>query len=73
MGKIFYFSPGHETYPIYHEEYVQKVIANAIRWAAPVCEIAVRKCALEAEPTEKVYSENPLANVDTSSLHKAVE
>ena len=35
-GKIFYFRPGHETYPIYHHEGVLKVIANACRWAAPV-------------------------------------
>jgi trehalose utilization protein len=34
-GKIFYFRPGHETYPIYHHETVQLVIANAVRWAAP--------------------------------------
>jgi len=31
-GKIFYFRPGHETYPIYHNENVLKVIANACRW-----------------------------------------
>jgi len=35
-GKIFYFRPGHETYPIYHQEEVLRVIANACRWAAPV-------------------------------------
>ena len=35
VGKIFYFQPGHEMYPSYHDENVQKVIANAIRWAAP--------------------------------------
>ena len=35
-GKIFYFRPGHETYPIYYNSDVLKVIANAIRWAAPV-------------------------------------
>jgi trehalose utilization protein len=35
-GKIFYFRPGHETYPTYHDENVRKVIANAVRWAAPV-------------------------------------
>jgi trehalose utilization protein len=35
-GKIFYFRPGHETYPIYHHQGVLKVIANACRWAAPV-------------------------------------
>jgi trehalose utilization protein len=35
-GKIFYFRPGHETYPTYYDANVQKVIANAVRWAAPV-------------------------------------
>ena len=34
-GKVFYFSPGHETYPIYHQEEVLRVIGNAVRWAAP--------------------------------------
>ena len=34
-GKIFYFQPGHETFPIYHDSNVQTVIKNAIRWAAP--------------------------------------
>ena len=35
-GKIFYFRPGHETYPIYHNPDVLRVIANAAGWAAPV-------------------------------------
>jgi trehalose utilization protein len=35
-GKIFYFRPGHETYPTYHHPDVQRVIANAVVWAAPV-------------------------------------
>jgi len=35
QGKIFYFRPGHETYPTYHLPLVQRVIANAVRWAAP--------------------------------------
>ncbi len=34
-GKIFYFSPGHETYPIYHDPMVRHVIANAVQWCAP--------------------------------------
>jgi trehalose utilization protein len=34
-GKIFYFRPGHETYPTYFNAGVRKVIANAARWAAP--------------------------------------
>ena len=33
-GKVFFFRPGHETYPIYHQAEVQQVIANAVRWAA---------------------------------------
>ncbi len=32
-GRIFYFRPGHETYPTYHQSEVQRVIANGIRWA----------------------------------------
>lgn len=36
QGRIFYFRPGHETYPTYHNTEVQRVIANAARWAAPV-------------------------------------
>ncbi|CAM3749970.1 ThuA domain-containing protein [Cohnella lubricantis] len=35
-GKIFYFRPGHESYPTYHNPNVKKVINNAVRWAAPV-------------------------------------
>lgn len=31
-GKIFYFQPGHEEYPVYKDENVQKVIKNAVRW-----------------------------------------
>ena len=34
-GKIFYFRPGHETFPIYRDRNVRRVIANAVRWLAP--------------------------------------
>jgi trehalose utilization protein len=34
-GKIFYFRPGHETYPTYHNPQVLRVIENAVRWCAP--------------------------------------
>lgn len=33
-GRVFYFRPGHETYPIYHDERVQRILADAARWAA---------------------------------------
>jgi len=32
-GKIFYFQPGHETYPTFMDENVGKVLRNAVRWA----------------------------------------
>ena len=36
LGKIFYFHPGHESCTSFKNEYVQKIIKNAIRWCAPV-------------------------------------
>ena len=34
-GKVFYFQPGHETYPIYHHPQVRLILANAVRYLAP--------------------------------------
>ena len=34
-GRVFYFRPGHETYPIYRDETIRHVIDNGVRWAAP--------------------------------------
>jgi trehalose utilization protein len=34
-GKIFYFQPGHETYPIYYKETIRLILKNAAYWAAP--------------------------------------
>ncbi|WP_317175979.1 ThuA domain-containing protein [Halomontanus rarus] len=34
-GRIFYFRPGHETYPVYHQEEIQQVLANACEWVSP--------------------------------------
>jgi trehalose utilization protein len=34
-GKIFHFRPSHETNPSYHNPDMQRVIRNAVRWAAP--------------------------------------
>ncbi|WP_130504484.1 ThuA domain-containing protein [Microterricola gilva] len=35
FGRVFYFSPGDQDYPVYHHPDVQRVIANATRWARP--------------------------------------
>jgi trehalose utilization protein len=32
-GNIFYFRPGHETYPTYHDKTVGQVLRNAVNWA----------------------------------------
>jgi len=34
-GRVFFFAPGHEIYPIYHDLNVQRVIENGVRWAYP--------------------------------------
>lgn len=35
LGKVFYFRPGHESYPTYYQKEIQQVIINAANWAAP--------------------------------------
>ncbi len=35
LGKVFYFQPGHETRKSYHNEHIQKIIYNAVKWTAP--------------------------------------
>ena len=40
-GRIFYFSPGDQEYPVYHNEAVTRVIANAVEWCAPSRRITV--------------------------------
>jgi len=44
LGKIFYFQPGHEAYPIYYNENIIKVINNAIAWAKPTARISGQDC-----------------------------
>ncbi|MDJ1433619.1 ThuA domain-containing protein [Halostagnicola sp. A-GB9-2] len=31
-GRIFYFRPGHETYPVYHQPEIRQVLRNAVEW-----------------------------------------
>ena len=35
LGRVLYFQPGHETCPTYHHPQVQKLLTNAVYWAAP--------------------------------------
>ncbi len=52
-GKIFYFQPGHEEYPIYYNENIRKIILNAVFWAAPEKRI-FSECYM-ADPLEKRF------------------
>jgi trehalose utilization protein len=65
-GRVFYFRPGHETYPTYHDANIQRVIANAVRWARPAANLAdiqpppPNACApLEPLPPEPGAAERP--------------
>ncbi|BCB02797.1 ThuA domain-containing protein [Bacillus sp. KH172YL63] len=55
-GKVFYFRPGHETYPTYYNENIQKVIVNAVNWASPVDR--ARPVYGNAKPLEEIKGSN---------------
>jgi trehalose utilization protein len=58
-GRIFYFRPGHETYPTYRDKNVLRVIANAARWAR-------RRVML---PTDKAPNTPALEKISEKSQH----
>ena len=53
-GKIFYFQPGHEEYPVYYMPQIQKIIKNAVRYLAPV--------RREKKPADCIHAEQPYEN-----------
>ncbi len=52
-GRIFYFRPGHETYPIYYNESVIRILTNAVQWAKPRIDISRDSCP-KVEPLENI-------------------
>ena len=52
-GKIFYFQPGHESYPTYYNKDVQTVFKNAVRWAVPVNRVNKLECPWVRKPGEE--------------------
>lgn len=52
-GKIFYFQPGHETNPSYHDINIQKIIRNAVHYVSPVNRLDEIDCHM----IEKSYEE----------------
>ncbi len=35
-GRVFYFGPGDQEFPVYHQPEIQRVIANGVRWCRPL-------------------------------------
>ncbi len=54
LGKIFYFQPGHESYPTFHNPNVQTIIKNAVEWAAPVKRVNELICPMVEKPIKSV-------------------
>ena len=50
-GRIFYFSPGDEAYPVYFHPQIRRVLANAVRWAAPDGSVRAPASAFHAPRT----------------------
>jgi trehalose utilization protein len=50
-GRIFYFRPGHETYPTYFQAEVRRVIANGVRWAYGAGKVRARTYSADNSPT----------------------
>ena len=50
-GRIFYFSPGDEAYPVYFHPQIRRVLANAVRWAAPASPVQDPASAFHAPRT----------------------
>lgn len=52
LGRVFYFQPGHESFPTYYNEEIIKIINNAVRWASPVKRIDALECPNVNRPLE---------------------
>ena len=63
IGKVFYFQPGHETNPIFHNKYVQRVITNAVYWAKPADMVIER-------PTTCPHRKNPVVELAEAKENK---
>ena len=52
--RVFYFQPGHETYPIYHDANIQRVLLNACQWAAFDGTNIVNQCVHSKDPLSPI-------------------
>ncbi len=66
-GKIAYFSPGLETFPIFHNPNVQRIIANAVQWAKPIGSLYLGKGRNIKQALSPIASEH----VVDETLHRS--
>lgn len=65
-GRVFYFRPGHETFPIYYDANVRRVLANGVAWAAARSSAPAR---LDAPCIDPPLSPIASTHVADPSLH----
>ncbi len=66
-GKVFYFRPGHETFPIYYHKQVRRILANGVKHVAPSRSSAPVR--LDAPCIDKPLSPIATTHVVDQSLH----
>ena len=66
-GKVFYFRPGHETFPLYHDPNVQRVIVNGVEHVAPIADCFYRE---DAPCIDKPLSPIAAEHTVDPSIHK---
>ena len=52
-GRIFYFQPGHESFPTYYNKDVQTIIKNAVEWVKPTYRVPELLCPHVKKPGEE--------------------
>ena len=52
-GRIFYFQPGHETFPIFYDANVQTIIRNAVNWVKPIYRVPTLVCPHVKKPGQE--------------------
>ena len=64
LGRVFYFRPGHEAFPTFFNKEIQRVIVNAVRWAAPPADAPKTTLGQAKEPLM------PIQNMQENTLEK---
>ncbi len=68
-GKVFYWRPGHETFPLYYNAHVRRVLANGVKYVAPASSAPVH---IKARNRKKADALSPITSTHEvdASLHQ---